>query len=113
MIVFLGLDSQVKKPDKTRLTNIEIFIHVFCSCVLLCSSLEQFVCVESLVTAIVDMYPAVFRRKNRRELLLLAVALFSFLMGLIMLMEVGGSHTDAELYTDQCMQTKICKHDPE
>ncbi|XP_029018869.1 sodium- and chloride-dependent GABA transporter 2-like isoform X2 [Betta splendens] len=50
---------------------------------------SQFVCVESLVTAIVDMYPAVFRRKNRRELFLLAVVLFSFLMGLIMLMEGG------------------------
>ncbi|MEQ2189546.1 hypothetical protein GOODEAATRI_026346, partial [Goodea atripinnis] len=51
---------------------------------------SQFVCVESLVTAIVDMYPSVFRRKNRRELFLLGVVLFSFLMGLIMLMEVGG-----------------------
>ncbi|XP_041637250.1 sodium- and chloride-dependent GABA transporter 2-like [Cheilinus undulatus] len=50
---------------------------------------SQFVCVESLVTAIVDMYPAVFRRKNRRELFLLAVSLFSFFMGLIMLMEGG------------------------
>lgn len=35
------------------------------------------------------MYPTVFRRKNRRELFLLAVSLFSFFMGLIMLMEVG------------------------
>uniref|UniRef100_A0A3B5M5Y8 Transporter n=1 Tax=Xiphophorus couchianus TaxID=32473 RepID=A0A3B5M5Y8_9TELE len=50
---------------------------------------SQFVCVESLVTAIVDMYPTVFRRKNRRELFLLGVVLFSFLMGLIMLMEGG------------------------
>uniref|UniRef100_A0A3P9NUA3 Transporter n=1 Tax=Poecilia reticulata TaxID=8081 RepID=A0A3P9NUA3_POERE len=50
---------------------------------------SQFVCVESLVTAIVDMYPSVFRRKNRRELFLLGVVLFSFLMGLIMLMEGG------------------------
>ncbi|XP_033471111.1 sodium- and chloride-dependent GABA transporter 2-like isoform X1 [Epinephelus lanceolatus] len=50
---------------------------------------SQFVCVESLVTAIVDMYPAVFRRKNRRELFLLAVVFFSFFMGLIMLMEGG------------------------
>ncbi|KAK1789717.1 hypothetical protein P4O66_015614, partial [Electrophorus voltai] len=49
----------------------------------------QFVCVESLVTAVVDMYPSVFRRKNRRELLILAVAIFSFLMGLIMLTEGG------------------------
>eukprot|EP00064_Thunnus_orientalis_P011682 superscaffoldBa00001709_g11713 len=38
---------------------------------------------------IVDMYPAVFRRKNRRELFLLGVVLFSFFMGLIMLMEGG------------------------
>ncbi|XP_034529500.1 sodium- and chloride-dependent GABA transporter 2-like [Notolabrus celidotus] len=50
---------------------------------------SQFVCVESLVTAIVDMYPAVFRRKNRRELFLLGVSLVSFFMGLIMLMEGG------------------------
>ncbi|XP_035469972.1 sodium- and chloride-dependent GABA transporter 2 isoform X1 [Scophthalmus maximus] len=50
---------------------------------------SQFVCVESLVTAIVDMYPAVFRRKNRRELFLLVVSFVSFLMGLIMLMEGG------------------------
>ncbi|XP_031140639.1 sodium- and chloride-dependent GABA transporter 2-like isoform X1 [Sander lucioperca] len=50
---------------------------------------SQFVCVESLVTAIVDMYPAVFRRKNRRELFLLGVVFFSFFMGLIMLMEGG------------------------
>ncbi|GAA6099937.1 sodium- and chloride-dependent GABA transporter 2, partial [Tachysurus ichikawai] len=48
---------------------------------------SQFVCVESLVTAVVDMHPSVFRRKNRRELLILAVACASFLMGLIMLTE--------------------------
>ncbi|CDQ76694.1 unnamed protein product [Oncorhynchus mykiss] len=48
-----------------------------------------FVCVESLVTAMVDMYPKTFRRKNRRELFILAVAIVSFLMGLIMLTEGG------------------------
>ncbi|KAJ7997922.1 hypothetical protein DPEC_G00217200 [Dallia pectoralis] len=50
---------------------------------------SQFVCVESLVTAVVDMYPKTFRRKNRRELFILAVAVISFLMGLIMLTEGG------------------------
>lgn len=44
---------------------------------------------ESLVTAIVDMYPSVFRRKNRRELFILAVAIVSFFLGLIMLTEGG------------------------
>ncbi|XP_041724650.1 sodium- and chloride-dependent GABA transporter 2-like isoform X2 [Coregonus clupeaformis] len=50
---------------------------------------SQFVCVESLTTAMVDMYPEVFRRKNRRELFLALVAFISFLMGLVMLMEGG------------------------
>ncbi|KAK1887372.1 Sodium- and chloride-dependent GABA transporter 2 [Dissostichus eleginoides] len=50
---------------------------------------SQFVCVESLVTAMVDMYPSTFRRKNRRELFILAVAVVSFLLGLIMLTEGG------------------------
>ncbi|KAJ8249699.1 hypothetical protein COCON_G00229150 [Conger conger] len=50
---------------------------------------SQFVCVESLVTAVVDMYPAVFRRSYRRELFILGVAIVSYLMGLIMLTEGG------------------------
>ncbi|XP_055048541.2 sodium- and chloride-dependent GABA transporter 2 isoform X1 [Misgurnus anguillicaudatus] len=50
---------------------------------------SQFVCVESLVTAMVDMHPTIFRRKNRRELLILVVAVVSFLVGLIMLTEGG------------------------
>lgn len=37
----------------------------------------------------IDLYPATFRRKNGRELLILVVALLSFLMGLIMLTEVS------------------------
>ncbi|XP_058511991.1 sodium- and chloride-dependent GABA transporter 2 isoform X3 [Ochotona princeps] len=44
---------------------------------------------ESLVTALVDMYPDVFRKKNRRELLILAVSVLSFLAGLLMLTEGG------------------------
>nr|XP_044993713.1 sodium- and chloride-dependent GABA transporter 2 isoform X3 [Jaculus jaculus] len=50
---------------------------------------SQFVCVESLVTALVDMYPQKFRRKNRRETLILLVSVFSFLVGLVMLTEGG------------------------
>lgn len=52
------------------------------------SPLLQFVCVESLVTAVVDMYPETFRRGYRRELLILGMSVVSFLIGLIMCTEV-------------------------
>nr|XP_033782433.1 sodium- and chloride-dependent GABA transporter 3 isoform X4 [Geotrypetes seraphini] len=50
---------------------------------------SQFVCVESLVTAVVDMYPNIFRRGYRRELLILALSVVSYFIGLIMLTEGG------------------------
>lgn len=52
----------------------------------------QFVCVESLVTAVVDMYPETFRRGYRRELLILGMSVVSFFIGLIMCTEVRLSH---------------------
>ncbi|CAG07063.1 unnamed protein product, partial [Tetraodon nigroviridis] len=48
---------------------------------------SQFVCVESLVTAVVDLYPETFRRGYRRELLILGMSVVSFLIGLIMCTE--------------------------
>lgn len=60
------------------------------SCPPVLRPLVQFVCVESLVTALVDMYPGVFRKKNRREVLILGVSVTSFLVGLVMLTEVRG-----------------------
>lgn len=53
-----------------------------------CCCFFQFVCVESLVTAVVDMYPKIFRRGYRRELLILALSIVSYFIGLIMLTEV-------------------------
>nr|XP_060632731.1 sodium- and chloride-dependent betaine transporter-like [Anolis sagrei ordinatus] len=50
---------------------------------------SQFVCVESLVTAIVDMFPEVFRKKGRRELLILAIAVICYLLGLFLVTEGG------------------------
>lgn len=105
MIVFLGLDSQVYKhththtlllqlPSRSYFQTVTYNFRSFLS--------HQFVCVESLVTAIVDMHPTLFRRKHRRELFLLGVSLVSFFMGLIMLTEVGltqGHNTHTHTHT--------------
>ncbi|KAL7982267.1 hypothetical protein Chor_009865 [Crotalus horridus] len=48
---------------------------------------SQFVCVESLVTAIVDLFPEVFRKKGRRELLILGIAVICYLIGLLLVTE--------------------------
>lgn len=48
---------------------------------------------ESLVTALVDMYPNIFRKKNRRETLILMVSVLSYLVGLVMLTEVFWAQT--------------------
>lgn len=56
----------------------------------------QFVCLESLVTAVMDMYPSTFRRKNARELLILAIAVVTYLLGLIMVTEVCLTWTDVQ-----------------
>uniref|UniRef100_A0A8B9D3W9 Transporter n=1 Tax=Anser cygnoides TaxID=8845 RepID=A0A8B9D3W9_ANSCY len=50
---------------------------------------SQFVCVESMVTALIDMFPAVFRKKGRRELLILAIAVICYLLGLLLVTEGG------------------------
>ncbi|XP_061494654.1 sodium- and chloride-dependent betaine transporter-like [Rhineura floridana] len=50
---------------------------------------SQFVCVESLVTAIVDLFPDVFRKKGRRELLILGIAVICYLIGLLLVTEGG------------------------
>ena len=56
---------------------------IFLTCLLL-----QFVCVESMVTALIDMFPEVFRKKGRRELLILAIAVICYLLGLLLVTEV-------------------------
>uniref|UniRef100_A0A8C0BL10 Transporter n=1 Tax=Buteo japonicus TaxID=224669 RepID=A0A8C0BL10_9AVES len=49
---------------------------------------SQFVCVESMVTALIDMFPGVFRKKGRRELLILAIAVICYLLGLLLVTEL-------------------------
>lgn len=67
--------------------------------------LGQFVCVESLVTAVVDMYPETFRRGYRRELLILGMSVVSFLIGLIMCTEVGLTLT----FTSSSSLPSLCR----
>uniref|UniRef100_A0A3Q3VNP9 Transporter n=1 Tax=Mola mola TaxID=94237 RepID=A0A3Q3VNP9_MOLML len=49
----------------------------------------QFVCVESLVTAITDLFPAYLRRPRARELLVLAITVACFLLGLPLISQGG------------------------
>lgn len=48
----------------------------------------QFVCVESLATAITDLFPRTLRRPGAREILVLVIAAVCFLLGLPLVTEV-------------------------
>uniref|UniRef100_V9KCG5 Transporter n=1 Tax=Callorhinchus milii TaxID=7868 RepID=V9KCG5_CALMI len=50
---------------------------------------SQFVCMESMVTAVIDMYPHIFRKGYRREQLICIIAIISYLIGLFMVTEGG------------------------
>ncbi|XP_047431070.1 sodium- and chloride-dependent GABA transporter 2-like [Mugil cephalus] len=50
---------------------------------------SQFVCVESLATAITDMFPRHLRRPGAREILILVIAAVCFLLGLPFITEGG------------------------
>jgi len=70
----------------------------------------QFVCVESLVTALVDMYPTIFRKKNRRETLILLVSILSYLVGLVMLTEVFWAQITCMVFAgSKCLLAGTCQ----
>ncbi|XP_034528867.1 sodium- and chloride-dependent GABA transporter 2-like isoform X2 [Notolabrus celidotus] len=50
---------------------------------------SQFVCVESLATALTDLFPHYLRRRGGREILVLAIAVACFLLGLPLITEGG------------------------
>uniref|UniRef100_A0A4X1ULR1 Transporter n=1 Tax=Sus scrofa TaxID=9823 RepID=A0A4X1ULR1_PIG len=50
---------------------------------------SQFVCMECLVTASMDMFPRQLRKSGRRELLILAVSVTCYLIGLFLVTEGG------------------------
>ncbi|KAL6457934.1 hypothetical protein MHYP_G00331640 [Metynnis hypsauchen] len=62
---------------------------------------SQFVGLESIMTSVTDVFPSVLRRGYRRELLLLALCLFCYLMGLFMITEGG-------LYIIQLFDHYVC-----
>lgn len=90
MIILLGLDSQVR-PSSLSTPNICCFalppVPASPSNVLSC--VTQFVGLESIMTSVTDMFPTVLRRGHRREMLLLGICLVCYLMGLLMITEVG------------------------
>ncbi|XP_028286519.1 sodium- and chloride-dependent GABA transporter 2-like [Parambassis ranga] len=49
----------------------------------------QFVCVESLVTAVTDLFPSHLRRPRAREILVLVIAVVCFLLGLPLVSDGG------------------------
>lgn len=61
---------------------------LFFGMILLVGLDSQFVQVESVVTAIVDLFPNYLRQGKRRELLVAVVCIFDFLIGCTMVMEV-------------------------
>ncbi|KAI5617784.1 sodium- and chloride-dependent GABA transporter 2, partial [Silurus asotus] len=52
---------------------------------------SQFVCVESLSTALTDVFPQILRKPKRREILVLLIAVVCFLLGLPLVTR-GGLH---------------------
>ncbi|XP_012924083.1 sodium- and chloride-dependent betaine transporter isoform X2 [Heterocephalus glaber] len=50
---------------------------------------SQFVCMECLVTASVDMFPQQLRKRGRRELLILGISIMCYLVGLLLVTEGG------------------------
>ncbi|XP_047437780.1 sodium- and chloride-dependent GABA transporter 2-like isoform X1 [Mugil cephalus] len=57
--------------------------------VILLGADTQFVSLECLMTSLTDMFPTVFRRAYRRELLLLCLCTVCFLLGLLLVTEGG------------------------
>lgn len=61
---------------------------MFFSMILMVGLDSQFVQVESVVTAIVDLYPDVLRRGRNRELVVAAVCIVDCIVGCSMIMQV-------------------------
>ncbi|XP_068598353.1 solute carrier family 6 member 11a [Brachionichthys hirsutus] len=67
----------------------QIWAICFFLMVILLGADTQFVSLECLMTSVTDMFPNVFRRSYRRELLLLCLCSVCFLLGLLLVTEGG------------------------
>ena len=55
------------------------------------SFLPQFVEVEGQITSLVDLHPSLLRKGFHREIFIASICCVSYLLGLTMVTEVGGS----------------------
>ncbi len=54
-------------------------------------AVSQFGCVEGFITAVIDLFPRVLRRRGGREIFLAVYVIISFLVGLTMCTNVSNS----------------------
>uniref|UniRef100_A0A673BEN7 Transporter n=1 Tax=Sphaeramia orbicularis TaxID=375764 RepID=A0A673BEN7_9TELE len=78
----LGLAFIAFPKALTLLPVSSFWLVLFFLMILLLALDTHFVCVESLATAITDLFPHFLRRPGRREILVLVIAVVSFLLGL-------------------------------
>lgn len=93
MIVLLGIDGQVSCCLFRVLKNYTTFSNACCSCNCLSSVILQFIGLESIITSLSDIYPTQIRKGYRRELLLLSICAFCYVMDLFLVSQVRSTFT--------------------
>ncbi|KAI3369415.1 hypothetical protein L3Q82_007635 [Scortum barcoo] len=83
-LAFIAYPRAVAMMPLPQLWSICFFIMV-----ILLGADTQFVSLECLMTSVTDMFPTVFRRAYRRELLLLCLCSVCFFLGLLLVTEGG------------------------
>ncbi|XP_031424194.1 sodium- and chloride-dependent GABA transporter 2-like isoform X1 [Clupea harengus] len=83
-LAFIAYPRAVAMMPFPQLWSICFFVMV-----ILLGADTQFVSLECLMTSVTDMFPTVFRRGYRRELLLLGLCSFCLLLGLLLVTEGG------------------------
>ncbi|KAM4675416.1 sodium- and chloride-dependent betaine transporter-like [Discoglossus pictus] len=84
-----GLAFIVYPKAVTMMPVSQLWSCLFFIMVILLGLDSQFIYVETLCLSIIDLYPSVLRRGYRRELLILAMSLLCFLLGLFLVTEGG------------------------